>query len=85
MLTYESNLRHLGRKPSIIFIGFWEEKCESGYDICVIKSGVQHRRKLAQNIYRMLYGVGIPVDVIVETPERFDELKDNPLQYGWMR
>jgi predicted nucleotidyltransferase len=53
-------------------------KKESDYDICIIKKGVEHRRKLAQQIYRFLYGVGVPVDIIVETPERFEELKDNP-------
>ena len=51
---------------------------DSDYDICVIKEGIVHRRKLAQQIYRMLYGIGIAVDVIVETPESFDELKDDP-------
>jgi len=51
---------------------------ESDFDICVIKTGVSHRRKLAQQIYKFLYGVGVPVDIIVETPERFEELKDNP-------
>jgi len=51
---------------------------ESDYDICVIKEGVEHRRKLAQQIYRLLYGVGAAVNVIVETPESFDELKDDP-------
>jgi len=50
----------------------------SDYDICVIKRGVEHRRRLAQQIYKLLYGVGAPVDIIVETPERFDELKNNP-------
>lgn len=34
-------------------------------------------RKLAQEIYKALYGSGAAVDIIVETPERFDELKDN--------
>lgn len=29
-------------------------------------------------IYRDLYGVGAAVDVIVETPDTFGELKDNP-------
>ena len=52
-------------------------KGESDYDICVIKEGVEHRRKLAQQIYRLLYGAGVPVDIIVETPEIFDELKDD--------
>lgn len=51
---------------------------ESDYDICVIKEGVEHKRKLAQQIYRLLYGVGVAVDVIVETPKSFDELKDDP-------
>ena len=37
-----------------------------------------HRRKLTQEIYRLLYGSGLCVDVIVETPEKFLELKDNP-------
>ena len=55
-----------------------DHRGESDYDICVIKEGVGHRRKLAQQIYRMLYGIGIAVDVIVETPESFDELKDDP-------
>ncbi len=38
---------------------------ESDYDICVIKTGVKHRRKLAQQIYKLLYGTGVAVDVIV--------------------
>lgn len=48
----------------------------SDYDICVLKTGVTHRRELAKHIYRLLYDVDVPVDVIVETPERFNELKD---------
>jgi predicted nucleotidyltransferase len=71
-----------GVQPSKIILfgsyarGNYEGK--SDYDICVIKEGVEHRRKLAQQIYRLLYGVGVPVDIIVETPKRFDELKDDP-------
>jgi uncharacterized protein len=45
-----------------------ELKPNSDIDLLIIKSGV-HRRKLAQAIYRQLYGVGYPVDVIVVTPE----------------
>ncbi|MFA4859965.1 nucleotidyltransferase domain-containing protein [Methanoregula sp.] len=51
---------------------------ESDYDICVIKRGVKHRRELAMKLYGDLYGVGVPVDIIVETPETFAELRDNP-------
>ena len=54
-----------------------EDKEQSDYDICVIKDGVDHRRKLAHKIYLSLYDVGASVDIIVETPERFDELKEN--------
>jgi len=50
----------------------------SDYDICAIKSGVTHRRELAMKLYRDLYGVGVPVDVIVETPETFEKARDNP-------
>jgi len=48
-----------------------EHARDSDYDIFVLKSDVVHKRKLAQRIYLM-------VDVIVETPETFDKLKDNP-------
>ncbi len=49
----------------------------SDYDICVLKAGVAHRRALAKRIYRLLYDVDAPFDVIVETPERFAQLQDN--------
>jgi predicted nucleotidyltransferase len=49
----------------------------SDYDICVLKTGVARRRNLAKQIYRSLYDIGLPVDVIVETPEHFEELKNN--------
>ena len=55
-----------------------KETQDSDYDVCVIKRGVKHPRELAMNLYRDLYGVGVPVDVIVETPETFEELMDNP-------
>jgi hypothetical protein len=38
--------------------------------------GVVHRRRLAQRLYRELFGVRAFVDIIIETPERCDELKD---------
>jgi hypothetical protein len=38
---------------------------------------VTRRRNLAKQIYRSLYDIGLPVDVIVETPEHFEELKNN--------
>jgi predicted nucleotidyltransferase len=50
---------------------------QSDYDLCVLKSNVKQRRKLAQQIYRLLYDTAIAVDLIVETPQHFDELKEN--------
>ena len=55
----------------------------SDYDLCVLKSDLQHKRKTAQDIYRALVGLEFSVDVIVETPENFAALKTNPfLIYG---
>ena len=46
------------------------------YDICVLKKDIVNNRKLAMDIYGMLYGTGAAVDLIVENPEHFD-----PRQY----
>ncbi len=42
---------------------------DSDVDLLVVKSGVPHRRRLAQEIHLNFFGVGVPVDVIVVTPE----------------
>jgi predicted nucleotidyltransferase len=55
-----------------------DNKKDSDYDICVIKRDVEHRRKLAQQIYVSFCDIGAPIDVIVQTPDKFDELKDDP-------
>lgn len=47
----------------------------SDLDLLVIKTGV-HRRRLAQKIYRNLYGVGVAVDVVVATPEDVERYRD---------
>ena len=49
----------------------------SDLDLLVVKSGI-HRRRLAQQIYRNLLGVGQPVDVIVVTPEDLEQYGDRP-------
>lgn len=45
---------------------------DSDLDVLVVKSGVEHRRRLAQDIYANLSGVGVGADVIVLTPEDID-------------
>jgi len=48
----------------------------SDVDLLVVKSGCVHRRKLAQEIYKSLLGVGLPVDVVVVTPEDIERYRD---------
>jgi len=40
---------------------------DSDLDLLVVKAGV-HRRRLAREIYRALFGIPVPVDIIVVTP-----------------
>lgn len=50
----------------------------SDYDLLVLKRGVTEKRRLAQRIYLNFRNIGAPVDIIVEDPERYELLKDNP-------
>jgi predicted nucleotidyltransferase len=47
---------------------------DSDVDLLVVKSGVPHRRRLAQQIYTNLFGVTVPVDVVVVAPEDIERL-----------
>jgi predicted nucleotidyltransferase len=49
---------------------------DSDLDLLVVKSGVAHRRRLAQGIYRHLIGIEVPVDVFVVTPEDIETYRD---------
>lgn len=49
----------------------------SDVDVLVVKANV-HRRKLAQEIYLNLIGVGQAVDVVVVTPEDLERHHDTP-------
>jgi predicted nucleotidyltransferase len=51
-----------------------ETSSDSDVDLLVVKEGA-HRRKLAQAIYRRLYGVGRAVDVVVVTPEDIERYR----------
>ncbi len=50
---------------------------DSDLDVLVVKSGVEHRRRLAQDIYMNLSGVGMGVDIIVLTPEDIEAQRDS--------
>lgn len=51
---------------------------DSDLDFLVIKADVPHRRKLAQEIYLRLFGLGTPVDIIVATPEDLEACRNVP-------
>lgn len=42
---------------------------DSDIDLLVVKSGVAHRGRLAEEIYMNLFGIRVPVDVVVVTPD----------------
>jgi predicted nucleotidyltransferase len=50
---------------------------DSDLDVLVVKSGVEHRRRLAQDIYMNLSCVGVGVDVVVLTPEDIEAQRDS--------
>ena len=54
-----------------------KEVADSDYDVCVLKKNLKKRRKLAQKIYLNL-DIMASVDVIVNTPKRYLEIKQNP-------
>jgi len=50
---------------------------DSDLDLLVVKTGVSHRRRLAQDIHMRFAGLGVPVDVIVVRPEDVEALRDD--------
>lgn len=50
---------------------------DSDIDLLVIKSGVPHRRRLAQQIHLHMFGVQAAVDVLVATPEDLDKYAES--------
>jgi uncharacterized protein len=53
-----------------------EMTANSDIDVLVVKANT-HRRRLAQQIYLNLIGVGRPVDVVVVTPEDIERYRDS--------
>lgn len=51
---------------------------DSDYDLFVLKRGARNAGELEKRIYRRLFGTGLPVDIIVEAAETYEELKSNP-------
>jgi len=42
---------------------------DSDLDFMVVKAGVLHRRRLPQHVYLALFGIPVPVDILVVTPK----------------
>ncbi len=49
---------------------------DSDLDLLVIVRGPVHRRSLAQEIYRNLHGIPLPVDVVVATEQDIEQYGD---------
>ncbi len=54
-----------------------EAKPDSDLDLLVV-ADVEHRRETERRIYRSIFGVGVPVDVVVVTTEDVERYKDSP-------
>ena len=52
-------------------------RSNSDFDLLVIKSGVEDRFHLRQQIFANFFGLPVPIDVIVVTPEEAYEARKN--------
>ncbi len=60
-----------------------ESTSESDLDLLVVVPDGIHRRRMAQELYRKIGGVGASFDLVVATPSDLAQHKDNPgLIYG---
>jgi predicted nucleotidyltransferase len=51
---------------------------DSDYVLCILKTGVRERRNVSMQLYQLLWDVGAPVDILIETPDSFEIKKTNP-------
>lgn len=54
-----------------------QEGSHSDYDLLVLKRGINNRRALAHQIYRILVDVPAAVDILVETPEKLERYRNS--------
>jgi predicted nucleotidyltransferase len=53
-----------------------DNKKESDYDLCILKRGIRNKNKMTQKVYKILYGTGASIDIILETPSKYNRLKN---------
>ena len=74
-------IKDIAKPDKIILFGSRATgKCkpESDFDFLVLKNGISEPRKLSKLIYSNLVNTGAPVDILVSSTERFNELKLDP-------
>lgn len=52
-------------------------KKDSDYDLLVIKSGIENRILIEQDIYEKFIGIDESIDILVRKPEDIDQDKNN--------
>ena len=53
-----------------------DSRPDSDYDLLVVKDTTERTLKLEQRAYRAMLGVLGPADILVETPQRLNALRD---------
>jgi predicted nucleotidyltransferase len=54
-----------------------DSKPASDIDLLVVMPEGVHRRRVAQDLYRRIRGIGVPFDLLVATPSDLEKHKDN--------
>ena len=55
-----------------------DARAESDFDLLAVKTTRERALRLAQLAHRAMYEIPATVDILVETPERLERLKDAP-------
>ncbi|MGE5598812.1 MAG: nucleotidyltransferase domain-containing protein [Bacteroidota bacterium] len=50
---------------------------DSDLDVLVVMPDGTHRRQTAQHLHTRMFGLGVPVDILVATPRDLDRHRDN--------
>jgi predicted nucleotidyltransferase len=53
----------------------------SDFDLLIVKPGVDDRRRLIQRLHAHLFGLPMPVDVVVVTPEEVQEARGHTFTF----
>lgn len=51
---------------------------DSDYDLLVLKRGIKEKRKTAQEIYLNFKNIDAPIDILINDPGKYEEIKNDP-------